>query len=273
MSKKTIGMLLICTLLVSACGVNQEWDQEKVPASPVAASQRLMTDQVKVDWTLADSMNPERGIGKQIRLGVKQNDGTPVERFQLSHEKLLHLIVISKDLSYFNHIHPEHKGGGVFEIGNTFPAGGEYRVIADFKPEGGDSMTKMEWIHVDGKLADPLPVVPDEKLDKIVDGKRVTLALEGLEAKKETKLSFHLTDEQTNEPITDLQPYLGAIGHVVVLSEDGQQYVHVHAEEGQSTGPDAVFEATFPRSGIYKIWGQFQRNQKVFTTAFVVKVP
>jgi len=115
--------------------------------------------------------------------------------------------------------------------------------------------------------------VSDEKLVRVVDGKRVALAMEGLEAKKPMKLTFTLTDEKTNQPVSDLQPYLGAIGHVVILSEDGERYVHVHAEEGQSMGPDAVFEATFPRSGIYKLWGQFQRNQQVFTAAYVVNVP
>lgn len=268
---KRIFCIVLLTLLLSACGSKPAWDKEQVPAA--SQSQRLMADHVKVAWSLSDAAASDAGIGKRIRLEVKKTDGTPVDRFQLNHEKLLHLIVISRDLSYFNHIHPEHKGGGVFEIENAFPAGGEYRVIADFKPENGDSMTKMEWVQVEGKKVEAAQVVPDEKLVRVVDGKRVALAMEGLEAKKPVKLTFTLTDEQTNQPMTDLQSYLGAIGHVVILSEDGERYVHVHAEEGQGTGPDAVFEATFPRSGVYKIWGQFQRNQQVFTAAYVVKVP
>ncbi len=92
--------------------------------------------------------------------------------------------MIGKDLAYFNHIHPEYKGDGVFEIENGFPAGGEYRLIADFKPAGGDSMTKMEWVRIEGKRAEPVPVVPDASLEKIVDGKRVTLSIDQLEPKK-----------------------------------------------------------------------------------------
>ncbi|HZG74860.1 MAG TPA: hypothetical protein VEZ72_03290, partial [Paenibacillus sp.] len=72
--------------------------------------------------------------------------------------------------------------------------------------------------------------------------------------------------------IADLEPYLGAIGHVVVLSEDGERYVHVHAEADQGSGPDAMFETTFQKAGLYKIWGQFQHRGDVFTVSYVVEV-
>jgi hypothetical protein len=161
----------------------------------------------------------------------------------------------------------------VFEIANDFPTGGEYRLIADFKPSDGDSMTKMEWVRIEGESAKPVPVVPDSSLDKTFEGNRVKLVIDQLAVNKEVTLKFSFRDDKTNQPITDLEPYLGAIGHVVILTEDGERYVHVHAEEGQGTGPDAIFETTFPKSGIYKIWGQFQRDNQVFTVSYVVNVP
>ncbi|WP_159887951.1 hypothetical protein [Paenibacillus puerhi] len=268
---KRIFCILLLTLLVSACGSKPAWDTEQAPAA--SQSQRLAEENVMVSWSLSDAASLDANLRKRIRLEVKKADGNPVEGFRLNHEKLLHLIVISRDLSTFSHIHPEHKGNGVFEIENSFPAGGDYRVIADFIPENGDPMAKMEWIQVEGKQVETQQVVPDEELAQVIDGKRVALAMEGLTARNPVKLTFTLTDENTNQELADLEPYLGAIGHVVILSEDGERYVHVHAEEGQGTGPDAVFEATFPRSGVYKIWGQFQRNKQVFTAGFVVKVP
>ncbi|MUG71970.1 hypothetical protein [Paenibacillus validus] len=266
---KRILLLLLMSVLLTACGPEPSWENENVSV----ASNRIMADNVKAVWTLDEGKASEAGKGTLIRIEIKKDDGERIDKFELNHEKLLHLIVIGKDLAYFNHIHPEYKGDGVFEIENDFPAGGEYRLIADFKPAGGDSMTKMEWVRIEGKRAEPVPVVPDASLEKIVDGKRVTLSIDQLEPKKESKLTFTLADEQTNQPITDLEPYLGAIGHVVILSEDGERYVHVHADEGQATGPDAYFETTFPRSGVYKVWGQFQRDNQVFTVSFVVKVP
>ncbi|MFC5529617.1 hypothetical protein [Cohnella yongneupensis] len=238
-----------------------------------AVSQRLLSDEVQVTWTVdGDELSGSENT-KRIRLEIKKKDGAPIDQFEVNHEKLLHLIVISKDLSYFNHIHPEYKGNGVFEIANDFPAGGEYRLIADFKVAGGDSMTKMVWVKVDGKSAKPAPVMMDTNLNKIFEGKHVKLAMDQPAAGKELTLKFSFADAATGQPITDLQPYLGAIGHVVILSQDGEQYLHVHADEGQGTGPDAAFETSFPKSGTYKIWGQFQRENQVITVSYVVSIP
>lgn len=269
MNKTMLLSVLASFLLLSACGAKSDWEREGVSAS--AVSDRIMADNVNAEWSLEE--RPSSTAGALIRLAVKKNDGTPIQDFDVTHEKLLHLIVIGKDLSYFHHIHPAYRGDGVFEIENDFPAGGEYRVIADFQPTGGDAMTKMEWIRVDGEQTEPVPVVPDASLDKTFGDKRVTLAIDNPGAKKDSTLKFVIEDGKTGDPITDLEPYLGAIGHVVVLSEDGQRYVHAHADEDQGSGPEARFETEFPNAGKYKIWGQFQRNGEVFTVSYVVNVP
>ena len=245
--------------LLSACGSNESWEKEKV----TEVSHRILAEDVKAEWKVEGSL---------IRLRIENNDGKPVEKFELNHEKLLHLIIVSKDLSYFHHIHPEYKGKGIFEIKNDFPAGGEYKLVADFKPTDGSSMTKTEWVQIEGPVTAVLPVTVDESLEKIVDGKRIKFSMAPLEANKELTLKFHLVDEKTNQPIIDLEPYLGAIGHVVILSEDGERYLHVHATEGQGSGPEALFETEFPKSGVYKIWGQFQKDDQVFTVSYVVNV-
>ncbi|TMV47410.1 hypothetical protein FE783_22715 [Paenibacillus mesophilus] len=270
MSKRMmIVSILLMSVLLSACGSKPAWDNEEVSA----VSHTILTDEVTAEWTLDGSQVSGSGVEKRIRLEIKKKDGARIDEFDVSHEKLLHLIVISKDLSYFNHIHPEYKGNGMFEIANRFPAGGEYRLIADFKPTRGSSMTKMAWVRVEGASAAPAPVIPDAKLDNVFEGNRVKLSIDQLEANKELTLKFSIADSATGQPVADLEPYLGSIGHVVILTEDGERYVHVHALDGQGTGPDAIFETTFPKSGIYKIWGQFQREGRVFTSSYVVHVP
>jgi hypothetical protein len=269
--RRMIAILLAAALMLTGCGgAGDSWDTEEV----VAASQRIMAEHVTAQWTLLDGQGGASGAADRIRIELRKTGGEPVRDFDINHEKLLHLIIVSKDLSYFNHVHPEYKGEGVFEIENEFPSGGDYRVIADFKPTGGDSMTKLTWMKVEGKPVEPVPVTPAApgmELIQPAGGNKVALTIDQLTAGQESRLTFTLSDERTNEPVTDLEPYLGAIGHVVILSEDGERYVHVHAEEGQTTGPDAVFETSFPRSGVYKIWGQFQRAGVVFTAAYVVQ--
>lgn len=266
MNKKIAILFAILSVLVllTACGTENSWENEEM----TVVSDRLMADTVQAEWTIEDG---EAGKDALIRIEVLKTDGDPIEEFDLNHEKLLHLMVISKDLSYFNHIHPEYVGGGVFEIRNVFPSGGEYRLIADLKPTGGDSMTKMEWISIEGAAAEAVPVEPSLEV-QTAGGTNVRLSIDKLGVKQETTLRFAMSDEHSGRLVTDLEPYLGAIGHVVVLSEDGERYVHVHAEEGQGAGPVAVFETQFPSSGMYKIWGQFQRDGEVFTVSYVVNV-
>jgi hypothetical protein len=264
---KRVFLLLLMSLLLSACGTDSSWEEEEI----TEVSSRIVTEDVKVEWELDN--DPVLSKGKLIRLRIT-NNGEPMKEFEINHEKLLHLIVVSKDLSYFNHIHPEYKGEGVFEIVNDFPTGGEYRMIADFKPKDGSSMSKMEWVKVEGKPNQSVEVTIDNNWEKTAEGMKVSLSIDSLlEVEKELTLKFTLLDESTNEPVTDLEPYLGAIGHVVVLSEDGERYLHVHGLEGQGTGPDALFETEFPENGVYKVWAQFQRSGQVFTVPYVIKVP
>ncbi|HZG86329.1 hypothetical protein [Paenibacillus sp.] len=265
MSKRLIFVFLAAAVFLTACGGNASWETEEV----VETSDRIMADMVQANWTVRE----DGANGTLVAVELKTKDGEPIESFDLNHEKLLHLIVISEDLSYFAHLHPEYRGSGVFEIHNEFPAGGNYRFIADFKPTGGDSMTKMAWNVVEGEPAAPAPIAPSAELADSESGRTVELTLTELGANRETTLTFAIADEASGAPVTDLEPYLGAIGHVVVLSADGERYVHVHAEGDQGTGPEARFEATFPTGGIYKIWAQFQQNGEVFSVDYVVQVP
>jgi hypothetical protein len=85
-----------------------------------------------------------------------------------------------------------------------------------------------------------------------------------------TVITFRLQDED-GKPVTDLEPYLGAMGHLVVLNADAAQYVHAHPLTKTDSGNEVEFEVHFPAPGIYKFWGQFQRAGKVFTIPGVIQ--
>ena len=208
-----------------------------------------------------------------ITINIKDKNGKPIDKFDIVHEKQMHFIIVSKDLSFFNHIHPDYKGNGEFTVTTQFPTAGEFKVIADITPTGMGAMNKSQWISVQGELPAEQAIKPDAALTKVVDGKEVTLSIDHLMANMELNLNFNITDAQTKQPVTDLQPYLGAVGHVVILTQDAENYLHVHPTDEKASGPDAKFMTTFPHSGVYKIWGQFKQNNKVFTVPFVVNVP
>jgi hypothetical protein len=208
-----------------------------------------------------------------ISIKIQDKDGKPIDKFDTVHEKLMHFIIVSKDLSFFNHIHPDYKGNGEFTVTTQFPTAGEFKVIADITPTGMGAMSKSQWITVQGVSPAQKSIEPEPSLTKVVDGKEVTLSFDHLMAGMELSLNFNIKDAKSKQPVTDLQPYLGAVGHVVILTQDAENYLHVHPTDEKASGPDAKFMATFPHSGVYKIWGQFQQNGKVFTVPFVVKVP
>lgn len=272
--KRMAIIVLVMAALLAACGKNTEnidhsgMNHGGEPGEVSAVE----PEDVNVVWTF-DEQSPMSGKEIGLNIHVQNNDNKPIENFDINHEKKLHMIVVSKDFSYFNHIHPEYKGEGSFDIRTQFPSGGEYKLFADFIPTGGSAMTKSKWIKIEGEEAKQETIEPDNNMTKSMGGKEVTLSFDELKAGEEVILNFTIKDDKTKELINNLEQYLGAVGHVVILTEDAEQYLHVHPMEEKATGPDAKFATTFPQSGSYKIWGQFQHEGQVFTIPFVVKIP
>jgi len=208
----------------------------------------------------------------ELTIEIANERGERVTDFEVSHEKLLHLIIVDHDLNYFSHIHPDFQEDGTFRIATTFPAGGEYKLFADVVPTGGASATLSEWVKVEGPEGEHADVAADSTLLKAADGKEVELSVSSVKANEDVTLTFDIRDAATKEGINDLQPYLGAVGHVVILSADAERYIHVHPLDESSSGPKAQFATAFPEPGTYKIWGQFQHNGEVFTVPYVIDV-
>ncbi|WP_336784898.1 FixH family protein [Paenibacillus sp. MMO-177] len=283
--KKAAIALTITAVLLTACGPGgmkhsgtmdhsgsmNDSDHGNMDGMTMVAD-KTQAENIKAKFMLSNDQ-PQPNQSATITVRIQDKDGNPVNDFDVQHEKLMHMIIVRKDLSYFNHIHPDYKGNGEFTITTQFPTAGEYEIISDIAPTGIGAMSKSEWITVQGTAPAVQPINPDPTLTKEVDGKEVTLSINHLMANMELELNFNIKDAQTKQPITDLQPFLGAVGHVVILNDKGGEYLHVHPAEENSSGPDAKFMATFPHSGVYKIWGQFQQNGKVFTVDFVIEVP
>ncbi|MCD1260620.1 hypothetical protein B5M42_017605 [Paenibacillus athensensis] len=235
-------------------------------ASPEAADVRAVWN-----WTQTP-LKPKQPAELSIRI-ENANTEQPVNDFDIMHEKQMHLIVVSRDLSYFAHLHPAYLNNGLFTVQTEWQTAGEYKLFADFTPSGAEPTVQSTTVQVAGDAPPPIVLQPNTDKPQTVDGKLVTLNLPTPAAGQEAKLTFTIKDAATGQPITGLQPYLGAVGHVVVISADAKHYLHVHPLDEGATGPDAVFMTTFPASGTYKIWGQFQYDNRVFTVPFVVNVP
>src|SRR6266850_818459 len=208
-----------------------------------------------------------------------------ITQYELVHEKPYHLFVVSNDMEFFEHVHPTRQPDGRWAMEVTLPRAGDYRVLSDFLPTGGSPQfvgRTLETAGFTGDLESQQPhLQPDTVFSKTVGSITAHLDLEPytLVEGQYGHLAFTLTDAKTGRLVTDLQPYLGAFGHALILSEDMRDYVHSHPFEGPESdvskgagGPTVTFELYMPRAGKYRAWSQFQRNGEVVTVPFTVNV-
>ncbi|WP_433165792.1 hypothetical protein [Kribbella sp. CA-247076] len=214
----------------------------------------------------------QSGTKTELRFTIQGPDGKPVTKYTETHEKDLHLIVVRRDLSGFHHVHPTRDASGTWSIPFTFTAGGTWRLYADFQPAGLDrTLTLGTDVNVSG-LYIPVPLSEPTSLYSF-HGYDVTLAGKPV-AGKESELTF--TISRGGKPVTDLQPYLGAFGHLVSLRSGDLAYLHnhpaQHAEPGTKGGPGITFATTFPTAGTYALFLDFQHAGAVHTAEFTVRV-
>ena len=228
-----------------------------------------------------DSIVPEAGRNTVLTISVAEKSGTPVREFELVHDKLMHLIIVGEDLSYFAHIHPTLiDADGNFTIDHIFPESGIYKLWVDFKPKGGKQTLVTFLADVKGLPTHNLRIpVYDGVYIKESSNRdyRISLKLsqEKTLAKRETDIIFSISGASGN-PITDLEPLIGAGGHSVIISSDIQEFLHVHptdeVEPNWKGGPHISFRTSFPKPGLYKAWGQFQHKGKIIMADFVLDV-
>lgn len=212
---------------------------------------------------------------------IKGNE-TALVPLDLVHEKKMHLILVSDDLAWFDHIHPEYTATGSYDVqlmaaGTSFDRGhtatrlengGKYWAFADFKPTGGLNQVEKLELNVAGKPAAPV-VYSAEKMRATVDG--YTLNLEGKDFKAGESVHIPVRIALSGKPVdaATFENYLGEKAHVIMVEAATKAFVHTHpvVNNGQLD-----IHTTFAEAGTYKGWLQFQTNGKVHTADFVVKV-
>jgi hypothetical protein len=189
----------------------------------------------------------------------------PATRFEIVHEKLIHLFLVSENLEFFAHIHPEQQPDQSFRVQIRLPESGMYRLLADFYPANSVPQLALSTLYVTGDARPPhlSPSLSPQTAENLTVSLRVEpeRALAGLETRLHMALS----------PNDNLQRHLGAWAHMLAVSSDLIDMIHMHPFLRNSDG-SMQFNLLFPRPGPYRIWTQFQRENVVNTMVFTVPV-
>jgi hypothetical protein len=229
----------------------------------------LQVSQDGYTFRLADASAPA-GSGVPIAFTIEGPEGAPVTRYDVEHDKELHLIAVRRDFSGFQHVHPVRAADGTWTTDLDLTPG-EWRLFADFKASGAEALTLGNDLSVAGSYDPVAPATTDVRTAS-VDGYTVTLAGD-LTAGRDAKLTLTVTRD--GKAVTDLDPYLGAYGHLVALRDGDLAYLHVHPDgapgDGKTAaGPEVTFFADVPSGGRYHLYLDFKHQGVVRTAAFTV---
>lgn len=224
----------------------------------------------------------EARAAQSLRFVVSEKAaGRQIRNFEKTHSKYLHLIIVSSDLTEFYHKHPQLQADGAFGLERfAFPRESSYTLFFDFKPVGASGVLVRKEVAV-GRGVRTAPHLEPSRWPVLAEEVRLDLKItpEMLTVGQDAQLAFHLSDRRTGTPVADVEPYLAAPAHLVMLSEASLAYVHVHPDReisddsrnsAERFGPEIVFHAAFPEAGRYKGWLQFQRRGEISTIPFVV---
>ena len=292
-------LLALPILAASTCipGCRTSTPVEQAPASNAAApgmaskpEDKAETHATKISFS---SYEKKARAGKRDIWTIKVADarsGAAVDDFDVARGRLMHIVVVKRDLSWLARLNPSYNGAGTFTVNATLPSAGKYKVFADYVPKAGGHESAQFETSIPGPSAKAPILIPDVQRGAWIT-KQVTSHPEGepgkkggaayqvalmpmpraLQAGAESIMHFQVRDAK-GKPLSDLQPYLGAPGQCSVVSQDASKYLPLRTKADVPPGPDVMFDVRFPEPGIYKVWGQFLRKGQVISAPFVLQV-
>ncbi|WP_232660411.1 hypothetical protein [Pseudonocardia sp. TRM90224] len=212
----------------------------------------------------------QAGTPGELAFTITGSDGRPVMAFDVVSEEAMHVAVVRRDGVAFQHLHPKITADGSWRIPMTLPAAGVYRLYADFLPTGGPALVLGTDLFVPGEFG---PVAPPESRVAQVAGYQVRLDGDLVPG---APSQVFATVSRNGAAVTDLEPDLGAFGHLVVLRRSDLAYLHVHAGDGSPpapqarSGPGIPFTVEVPTAGSYRLFLDFRHAGAVQVVDFTV---
>lgn len=200
----------------------------------------------------------EPGVRGTLAFRVVDRQGRTVRDFDIAHERAMHVIAVRRDLTGYQHVHPLRTADDGWAVDVAFPAAGPHRFYADFVVDGRPRT-----------LAADLDVAGDYDARPLPEPARTAAAGDGYEVAVTADAGERrYTVTRAGEPVDDLEPYLGARGHLVALREGDLTFQHVHPRDAATAGREIGFAVALDGGGSHRLFLQFKHDGKVRTAAF-----
>lgn len=232
------------------------------PAHGEAAEHGAAGDATSPRRVIVEDRSFEPGVPSTLAFRIVDGAGRAVEDFDVAHEREMHVIVARRDLTGYQHLHPRPTGNGRWAVEVSFPESGPHRVFADFATDG-EAHTLGADVEVEGAYAARKLPEPSTTADA-GDGYEVTVERDGDERR--------FTVAENGRPVDDIEPYLGARGHLVALREGSLAFQHVHPKDAATAGRAIAFDVALPRAGAYRLFLQFKHDGRVRTAELTERV-
>ena len=211
----------------------------------------------------------ESGKPVNFSISITDNGGKNVS-LEEQHEMKMHLLVVNEELTWFNHVHPEEQTDGTYNVSETFPFAGKYLMFTDFKAVGSSAIVDKQEIEVKGTSGNQVAKLDPKYVSK-VDGYTVTLLNgEDLKTNRPQDLKFTIEKDGKQFQVADMQNYLGATAHIVMISQIDKDFLHIHPMSDKQLPIYA--ETSINKPGVYRMWVQFKIDGKLQTADFTVDV-
>ncbi len=214
-----------------------------------------------------DETRFDPGVERTLTYHIRDGDGSAVADFEETHGESSHLILVRRDLTRFQHLHPELAPDGTWSQRITLPDPGVYRAFVDVRVDGRSTTLGVD-LFVPGTV--DVDSIPDSTREAAADAYAVSLAAGEIAAGEEIVLEFEA--RRGGEAASRLDPYLGALGHLVALRDGDLAYLHVHPEATDPESGLVRFATTFPTAGRYRLFLQVKPEGRLITVPFDVRV-
>jgi hypothetical protein len=199
-----------------------------------------------------------------FRFSILDDQGRPLTDFAQRGDRRMDLIIVRRDMTGYQHLLPTMGPDGTWTVPLELSAPGSYRAFAEFLPV---TVSTPITLGVDLQVSgffEPGPIPKESTVAKVGD---YTVVWTGaLLSRSVSRVWVHVLHD--NLPVTDLDPYLGGGGHLVILREGDLAYLHVRPVGGPRQETSIAFEADVPSAGYYRMFMEFQHRGHLRTAEF-----